>query len=187
MSLWHITAMGWRGNKGSIYYQKFRDKCFDVIGRVCVECGSTENLEIDHKDRSQKKFGVSKMMAPSRWPEVLEELRKCQPLCSKCHKKKSKQEMSVSGGQVKHGTLYQYGRGCRCDECRMRQSEYKRQWRAETGQTKSIRNPYKKAVCGTVSMYKYHGCRCSECRAANAAANRKFRNGRLVERQTQCA
>lgn len=54
----------------------------------CKECGSWDNLEVDHVDRSTKvdhkvwSWSLARMQA---------ELAKCQVLCESCHKLKSKQ------------------------------------------------------------------------------------------------
>ncbi|AXH46549.1 HNH endonuclease [Gordonia phage RobinSparkles] len=52
----------------------------------CVKCGSWENLEVDHKDRSKK-------ITSSVWSWSAEkrnkELAKCQVLCKSCHLEKT--------------------------------------------------------------------------------------------------
>lgn len=36
-----------------------------------------------------------------------------------------------------HGTRKRYAKGCRCEHCRRRESEYRAAWRLVTGRTKS--------------------------------------------------
>ena len=38
-----------------------------------------------------------------------------------------------------HGTRKRYDKGCRCDECRRRESEYRAAWRLRTGRTTTTR------------------------------------------------
>lgn len=38
-----------------------------------------------------------------------------------------------------HGTRKRYEKGCRCDECVTRESEYRALWRLNTGRTKTSR------------------------------------------------
>lgn len=56
----------------------------------CVKCGSTERLEVDHINPAEKKTH-----AVWSWKQErrMAELKKCQVLCYKCHKKKSGDEM----------------------------------------------------------------------------------------------
>lgn len=88
----------------------------------CVKCGSMEQLEVDHIDRTKK---VDHKVWS--WTEVrrLEELAKCQVLCRECHKKKTAVDMGYH--QYKHGTrtMYNHG-GCRCSLCRAAFAEVKR-------------------------------------------------------------
>lgn len=108
------------------YYQKFRNRCFDILGHHCVLCGSGERLEMDHVDPSTKTMKITgKYQSPKWWPLVLEELKKCQTLCHDCHKKKSDQEAKVERGFT-HGTLYAWmKKQCDCIVCFKAKLEYR--------------------------------------------------------------
>lgn len=82
-------------------------------GGRCVQCGSSERLEIDHIDPKTKAFNPANLWTRRR--EVRDaELAKCQVLCHDCHLDKT--FGSVERG---HGTRYAYREaGCRCPECR---------------------------------------------------------------------
>lgn len=54
--------------------------------KVCVRCGSTKNLELDHIDRSTK---VSHNIWSWSKKRREAEIEKCQVLCRDCHKAKS--------------------------------------------------------------------------------------------------
>ena len=64
-----------------------------AIGAACQECGyrgeNTSSLEFHHRDPTTKKFDVSKRCIGDNIGEILceivEELEKCQVLCSNCH------------------------------------------------------------------------------------------------------
>lgn len=60
----------------------------DLLGGVCVVCGTTERLEFDHIDPSTKLFDIAKGWARAE-KIVLEELEKCQLLCKQHHDEKS--------------------------------------------------------------------------------------------------
>jgi len=91
----------------------------------CVLCGSSDDLEVDHLDPTVKD-------SHRIWSWSLErrtaELKKCQVLCSKCHKQKTREQRRES---MKHGTesMYRFG-PCRCELCLVGRNEYKRQQRA---------------------------------------------------------
>lgn len=60
----------------------FHDKC-------CVQCGSTENLELDHIDRNEKEDHNVWSWSEERRQK---ELAKCQVLCYDCHLEKTRKE-----------------------------------------------------------------------------------------------
>lgn len=112
-------------------YRTYREKRYaermqlgrDTLGGVCVQCGTSENLEFDHIDRSTKSFEVT-----TGWTRKLslfmEELTKCQLLCAEHHLDKTRKERGVShGGGV-------WGKNkCPCDPCRLKRNEYLRNWK----------------------------------------------------------
>jgi len=74
------------------YYHTRRNKIIQDLGGRCAQCGSSENLEIDHCDPSEKQFDIGNLLNHSK-EEVERELSKCQLLCHDCHKKKSDEEL----------------------------------------------------------------------------------------------
>lgn len=95
----------------------------------CKNCGSSEDLEVDHKDPAQK-------ISHTIWSWSREkrdaELSKCQVLCKICHKEKSNSELRLPES-IRHGRYSNWRRGCRCDQCVTAQREYKRMYRANGG------------------------------------------------------
>lgn len=94
----------------------------------CVECGSWDDPQLDHIDRSQK---VSHKIWS--WSEERFEIEaaKCQVLCRRCHKNKTYSELSKP---LVHGTAtaYKY-RGCRCNDCRVAAREQTYAWQRRIG------------------------------------------------------
>jgi len=115
-------------------YRDLMDECKESLGGACAECGTTDDLEFDHVDKTTKEFTITDGMAVSR-PRLFEELRKCQLLCTSCHKKKTSAERFA---ELKHGRAGMYKRGCRCDECRTAQNAYVQEWRKKNGRKKII-------------------------------------------------
>lgn len=107
------------------YYQK-REKAIQQLGGKCEKCGRTENLQLDHKDNTNKSFEISRLLSVSK--EAFEkELKKCQVLCIDCHSLKSILEQGKKPAQGTHGTLSSY-RYCKCDICRKAKSEYNKKY-----------------------------------------------------------
>lgn len=66
----------------------------EFLGGCCAICSSTDRLEIDHKNRAEKSFPISR---PPNEKAFRKELKKCQLLCYKHHRRKSSQEHSGEG------------------------------------------------------------------------------------------
>src|ERR1035437_4652710 len=78
----------------------------------CVQCGSTDRMELDHIDRTQKvSHSIWSWSAKRRNAEIA----KCQVLCHDCHVDKT---WTQDFQRAEHGTPASYRRGCRCDKCR---------------------------------------------------------------------
>lgn len=90
----------------------------------CRQCGSSENLQIDHIDKSTK---ISHRIWS--WSKLRREveLEKCQVLCSSCHFAKTALE---NQRPIPHGTDSAYTkRSCRCNSCREAHRVAKKTWR----------------------------------------------------------
>jgi len=96
-------------------------------GGKCVQCGSTERLEVDHRDPAEK---VSHRIWTWGESRRAPELAKCQVLCYECHHEKSRMEKTKP---LIHGTYNAYRKkSCRCDECKAWRAEDMRAWRAKS-------------------------------------------------------
>lgn len=121
-------------------YRQRMDDAIEYLGGKCVDCGSQEDLEFDHGDRSSKVMNVSQSVTYSKkkfWAEV----EKCQLRCRECHNKKTLNELGFQDGKVVHGTLAA-GRYCKCEECRKAKSDYMKDYyrkrlRSSTGGARS--------------------------------------------------
>lgn len=158
-------------------YQNARYKCRmeearRQLGGCCGVCGTTENLQFDHKDRSSKGMTITDMKCYSE-VRFQEELVKCQLLCVTCHNQKTVQE--VWGGPSPHGALRKYQSGCRCDLCVENYRTYNREYQRRIKGYKP--KVAREILHGTYGRYR-KGCRCYECKAANSEKMRKYRGAR---------
>lgn len=93
------------------YYQLRRKKLIDHLGGRCAVCGKTEDLHIDHVEKDKKAFAISHKMSIKN---NVEELKKCQLLCSEHHHEKTAQEnRGITHGKTTAWMRYK----CRCDIC----------------------------------------------------------------------
>lgn len=83
----------------------FRDK-------VCIDCGSNENLELDHVDPSAKVASAIWSWSADRQAT---EIAKCVVWCRDCHWKKT---LAFDRHRTEHGKTRMYQNGCRCDDCK---------------------------------------------------------------------
>jgi hypothetical protein len=104
-----------------IRYRNFRVKALEFLGGKCVECGTTNCLEIDHVDPETKSCEPARL-ASLTWEKAVAELKKCQLLCDRHHNVKSIRERGQLSARVVHGTISSY-RYCKCDLCRKAKSE----------------------------------------------------------------
>jgi hypothetical protein len=103
-----------------------RDAFF--AGKACIDCGSTQNLELDHIDRSKK---VSHRIWSWSEERRLKEIAKCAVRCKKCHLVKTLRELVV---HREHGTYSKWkNEKCRCSACVQAHRDYQREYRERTG------------------------------------------------------
>ena len=104
-------------------YRERRAHAIDALGGKCARCGSQDQLELDHVDRSTKRGDLGKLFTQGE-ARYLNELAKCQLLCSACHIEKTRSEISVE-----HGGGLSGKRNCKCAPCRIKKNEYMREWK----------------------------------------------------------
>lgn len=112
----------WRAYRRT-YYANLREAWFKEHG-PCKRCSSWDELEVDHIDPSQKVS--SKIWSWGREKREAE-LAKCQPLCAKCHRLKTNQQIrrpAPDHGEVARYTSRSYP--CRCEKCKEAWNAYKR-------------------------------------------------------------
>jgi 5-methylcytosine-specific restriction endonuclease McrA len=99
-----------------------RERAIIQLGGKCVVCGSTEDLEFDHKNPDDKDPRCnSGYMFTFSERRLQAELAKCQLLCHDCHLEKTSSEASVE-----HGGGLSGKKNCPCVPCKERKAEYMR-------------------------------------------------------------
>lgn len=106
-------------------YLKRRTEIIERLGGRCSECGTTDDLHIDHIDHTKKTVNLNRRLAGIASWKLEEETRKCQLLCREHHEQKSLVEGSQQKNKgkdkkpLRHGTVNGYNaHKCRCDLCR---------------------------------------------------------------------
>lgn len=81
-----------KARRKSIHDKKRR--LFELLCRSeCVECGEDDPLVLEFDHLADKRADISTLVrSTAPWDQVLRELRKCQVLCSNCHKRKTHEE-----------------------------------------------------------------------------------------------
>ena len=80
-------------------YARRITEMLDYLGGKCVVCGSKENLEFDHIDRTTKSYAITRKWT-RKWDDLKIELDKCQLLCVEHHKEKTKRDAKVQSGSI---------------------------------------------------------------------------------------
>lgn len=108
---------------------KARKRAEWFAGKVCVKCGSDQDLQMDHIVEEEKD-GHIKAVSHNvfSWSKAKREaeLAKCQVLCEPCHQEKT---AAWYAARREHGTATMY-RYCKCQVCRDGHSARRRAQRA---------------------------------------------------------
>lgn len=121
-------------------YHQRRAEIISLLGGVCTSCGSTDELEIDHKDPTEKEFNLSRKLHTLSKEKLDEEVAKCQLLCDKCHNEKSVGEKGQTIARGTHGTISSF-RYCKCDLCREANNKWMREYKRRRKEQGSVTQP----------------------------------------------
>jgi 5-methylcytosine-specific restriction endonuclease McrA len=106
-------------------YHRRRAAAIESLGGKCVECGTTDDLQVDHVDPETKEVENFKAWGRAEaafWAEI----KKCQLLCRRCHiaktAKERRKEVHGTWGMVRN-------RKCTCRECKDFVNAYQREWK----------------------------------------------------------
>lgn len=126
--------MGYTGDKKREYQRQWvaNRRAAWLSDKVCVKCGSRDDLQVDHIDGAQK---VSHRIWSWTAKRREAELAKCQVLCTPCHRSKTKADLYPEI----HGSHTTYvRRGCRCDACKAVHAATNRRWRQQTANKRNV-------------------------------------------------
>ncbi len=79
-----------KNNERHRRYQKQLAKAVCMLGGKCQICGLIDHpiiYDFHHRDPTLKSFAIGAVMGYVSWSKLEEELRKCDLLCSHCHRK----------------------------------------------------------------------------------------------------
>lgn len=66
-------------------YARRKQYALEYLGGVCQECGTNNDLQIDHITPRAKHFDLLGPKWSCQWQRWHDELEKCQLLCHDCH------------------------------------------------------------------------------------------------------
>ena len=78
-------------------YHERKKWAIEYLGGKCNKCETFENLNFDHINPFSKKYDISKIICGKK-EKIINELKKCQILCKKCHIEKNK----IDGSSIKN-------------------------------------------------------------------------------------
>lgn len=86
----------------------------------CVECGEQDILvlDFDHRDRTQKRVTVSRLIRSATWPGAEREIAKCDVRCANCHRQRTAEQfgwakalgVTIDSSEVRPGLAGRYRR-----------------------------------------------------------------------------
>lgn len=79
-------------------YHERKKEAIRMLGGKCAVCGTTKNLELDHKNPDNKSFNVTKLWSVPE-AEFKREVKKCKLLCNKHHRERTGKQRE--NGEVK--------------------------------------------------------------------------------------
>lgn len=127
--------VGYTGEKKREYAREWmrarRSYLIRIAGGRCVDCGTDQDLDFDHRIRHPGNVKISSLTSRT-WNRLREELNKCELRCKQCHR--SKHVRLGEAFAIVHGAN-RYSLGCRCDTCRQGKSARMRDYRARRCQS----------------------------------------------------
>ena len=82
--------MAYYGDKKRSYdrdrLKKFRDKIWEIKSVPCMDCKRSfhpVSMDFDHRENKELKLSRAPYLS---WSKVLEEIKKCDIVCSNCHR-----------------------------------------------------------------------------------------------------
>lgn len=98
------------------WYRNNRLAAIELLGGKCVVCGTTEELEVDHVDPLEKASSNIWSWSKAR---RLEELKKCQVLCTTHHGIKTREYAALPTTAPHYKG---HNKGCACQGCKSMRS-----------------------------------------------------------------
>lgn len=60
-----------------------------LLAHPCVDCGESDPIVLEFDHQKDKEFNISSKMTAISWDRLLEEIAKCEVVCSNCHKRRT--------------------------------------------------------------------------------------------------
>lgn len=118
-------------------YANNRKAALEYLGGECVRCGSVEQLEFDHIDRTTKEYTIGSNVLYRRLENIKDELDKCQLLCKPCHDDKGHEVGDIGVAEHGHITMWKNHK-CHCLVCNAARKTFNKEYRKKRRESSSV-------------------------------------------------
>ena len=91
----------YEAGRSKVRREKHKQHLIERLGGCCAQCGTTENLEFNHKHPNDKVFPITAFISISL-DKLYEEADKCELLCHSCHKIHTSQQKELAWTLLKN-------------------------------------------------------------------------------------
>lgn len=80
-----VSCRKYRRKRIALFRQRIHNY---LLLHPCIDCGERDPivLEFDHRDPSNKTNEVTSLIRSSSWKKILDEIKKCDVVCTNCHR-----------------------------------------------------------------------------------------------------
>lgn len=81
-----VQSIRTKRNRDIIWKENTQNVAQYLLLHPCVDCGESDIRVLDFDHLQDKKMGIARMMRLKHWYDIVEEIKKCEVVCSGCHR-----------------------------------------------------------------------------------------------------
>jgi hypothetical protein len=78
-----------REKANALYLRNKEKMCKFMLDKHCMDCGENNLVVLDFDHLHDKEQNISAMIGSRSWDSILNEISKCEVVCSNCHRKRT--------------------------------------------------------------------------------------------------